>query len=73
MHIQLAEGDGDAVLAELRVEAPVDLVDHRVAVGQVAHVQAQFVFQAAFAEVEEEYLRLRVLEYPRVFPGGLEQ
>ncbi len=69
----MAEGDGDAVFAEFRVEAPVDLVDHRVAVGQVAHVQAQFVFQAAVAEVEEEYLRLRVLEHPRVFPGGLEQ
>src|SRR5690606_1244745 len=72
VHIQLAEGDDDTAFAELAVQAAVDLIDHRVAVGQITNMQAQLVLKATFAEAEEEHLWLGLLQYPRIIPRRLE-
>ena len=58
---------------ELAVDEAVDLVNHRVAVAQIAHVHTQFVVEGALAEVEEVHQRLRVFEHARVLLRGLEQ
>ena len=71
--LHLPERDVDVLLLELAVDEAVDLVEHRVAVAEVAHVHAQFVVEGAFAEVQEVHVRFGFLEHPRVFPGGLEQ
>ena len=71
--VDLAEGDVDAGCRELAVDDPVDLIDGHVAVGQLVDVDAQFVVQRALAEIEEVDDRRRVLEYPRVVAGSLQQ
>lgn len=61
------------VVLELAVDKTVHLVDHRVAVTEVAHVHAQFVVEGAFAEVEEVHVGFGFFQHPRVFARGLEQ
>ena len=68
----LPERDVDVLFLELTIDVAVDLVQHRVAIAQVANMHAQFVVEGAFAEVEEIHVGFRLFEYPWVFSRRLE-
>src|SRR5690606_27236246 len=73
VHVQLTECDDDPASAELLIDTSVYLIDNRIAVTKIPHMQAKLVLQPALAEVEEEDLRFRLLEHAGVLPGCLEK